>query len=58
MKSFSIHLRHIIYDVYLPSLSVKSTFKIIHLGGYVLRPDLKKNLIRTTKNVKKNVTVH
>ena len=41
-KFFRIHLRHIklFYDVYLLSLISKSTFKIIFLGGYVLRIEL------------------
>ena len=36
---FRIHLRHIkpFKDLYLLSLSAKSTFKIINLGSYVLR---------------------
>ena len=36
------------------SLIAKSTFKVIHLGGYVLRLDLL-NQITPTKNVKKKL---
>ena len=36
---FRIHLRQVkrFYDVYWMSLSAKSTFKIMNLGGYVFR---------------------
>ena len=68
-KFFRIHVRHIklFYDVYLPRLITKSTFKIIFLGGYVLRivfyklldegPDVargKKNFIQKNLRTKKN----
>ena len=38
-KFFRIHLRHIkrFYDVYLLSMSAKSMFKIMNLGGYGFR---------------------
>ena len=37
-KLLRIHLRHKRFnDAWLPSYSAKSTFKIIQLGGYVLR---------------------
>ena len=52
-KYFRIHLRHIklYYDVYLLSLIAKSTFKIIFLGGYVLRIGFLKILNNDDKNI-------
>ena len=59
-----IHLRHIqcFHGVKLLSLSAKSTFKIIHLSGYVLRNDLKKKslilILKTTDSENVPTQIH
>ena len=57
-KKNRIHLRHIkrFYDVYLLSLSAKSTFKIMNLGGYVFRIGFLKLLNNDDKKCKQNFT--
>ena len=54
-----IHLRHIklFYDVYLRSLSAKSTFKIMNLGRYVFRVGFLKLVNNDDKKCKQNSTV-
>ena len=49
--AFRIHLRQgkRFHDVKLLSLSAKSTFKIMNMGGYVFRIIFFKYLIATTK---------
>ena len=55
-----IHLRPIqrFNDVQLLSLSAKSTFKIIHLGDYVLRIDFLKWSNNDDENCNNNSTVN
>ena len=60
-----IHLRPIqrfkfktFNDVQLLSLSAKSTFKIIHLGDYVMRIDFLKLLNNDDENCNNNSTVN
>ena len=59
-KFFRIHLRQLKHfdDVKLLSLSTKTKFQIIHLGGYVLGIVLKKLLNNDDKNVISNFTVN
>ena len=58
---FRIHSRHIkrFNDIYLLSLSAKSTFKIIYLGGYISRLfNLKKILKKGDEKCMKNSTLN